>query len=221
MSATANPLTAQQQRVADVFRRCSSEGRAPPTLRELCREFGWNSTGTARDHIRALVQKGFLRAADGRSRGACLGSAGVGGRPLPLVGRIVAGRPIGSEEHAEREVFVPEEFLPRGKGFVLRVNGDSMEGVGILDRDLVVVRQTRSANSGSAVAVTIDGESTLKLLVERRGKWLLMAANPRYAPIEIASPTIIHGVVIAVMRGMNNGIPQIVSCAQLPERGCR
>ena len=214
MSSIAHPLTALQKRVADVFRRRSTEGGAPPTLRELCREFGWSSTGTARDHVRALVQKGVLHAAAGRSRGACLGSVGAAGRPLPLVGHIVAGRPIAREEHVEREVFVPEEFVPRGKAFLLQVNGDSMEGVGILDRDLVIVRQTKSASSGSVVAVTHDGESTLKLLVERRNKWFLVAANQKYAPIEIESPAIVHGVATALLRSINNGNPKIVSWAR-------
>lgn len=206
-----NGLTRQQQRIVEAFQRRVSSGMPPPTYRELCREFGWGSTGTARDHIRALVQKGVLRAADRRSRGACLASWRTGGRSLPLVGRIVAGRPIISDEHVEREIFVPEEFAPRGKGFVLRVNGDSMEGVGIFDRDLVVVRQAKSASPRSVVAVTIDGESTLKLLVERSGKWLLVAANAKYSPIKIESPAIIHGVVTAIMRSIDNVIPQIVA----------
>ena len=203
-----NHLTRQQERIVGAFQRRASSGSPPPTYRELCREFGWSSTGTARDHIRALVQKGVLYAASRRSRGAHLAQPPVQGRLLPLVGRIVAGQPVMSDEHVEREIFVPEEFAPRGKAFVLRVSGDSMEGVGILDRDFVVVRQTKSASSRSVVAVTIDGESTLKLLIERSRKWLLVAANPRYTPIEIQSPAIIHGVVTAVMRRMENGIPQ-------------
>lgn len=193
----------------EVYRRRAADGEPPPTHRELCKQFGWKSTATARDHIRALVQKGILAAAEHRSRGAYLMAERPDGRLLPLVGRIVAGRPLVSDEHVEREVLVPTEFAPRGKAFVLRVSGDSMEGVGIYADDLVIVRQTRTANPGAIVAVTVDGESTLKLLQHREGKWTLVAANTKYAPIEIQSPAIVHGVVTAVMREIKEGNPHI------------
>ncbi len=86
-----------------------------------------------------------------------------------------------------------------------------MEGVGILDGDLVVVRQAKTASSGSVVAVTIDGESTLKLFQQRKGRSVLVAANPKYAPIEIKSAAVLHGVVTAVMRVLHEGIPSVVS----------
>jgi repressor LexA len=207
-------LTDRQRRVVEAFRRRAADGAPPPTHRELCREFGWGSTGTARDHIRALVQKGILCAADRRSRGTYLAVSRREGRFLPLIGRIVAGHPITSHEHIEKEIFVSDEFAPRGKAFILRVTGDSMNGMGILDGDLVVVREARSANPGNVVAVTIDGESTLKLLQKADGKWVLVAANPKYAPIEISSPAVIHGVVTAVMRVLADGMTRAISWSQ-------
>jgi SOS-response transcriptional repressor LexA len=107
----------------------------------------------------------------------------------------------------------------RGKAFVLRVTGDSMEGVGILDGDLVVVRQAKTASPGSVVAVSIDGESTLKMLQQRRGKWVLVAADPKYAPIEIKSSAVVHGAVTAVMRGIEDGMPRVISWMQSAREG--
>ncbi len=75
-----------------------------------------------------------------------------------------------------------------------------MEGIGILPGDLVIVKETRNARPGSIVAVTVDGETTLKTLLKRRGKCVLAPANRRYSAIEINSPATIHGVVTAVMR---------------------
>lgn len=200
MEAPVVRLTEQQRRVLDAYRRRANEGLPPPTYRELCREFGWGSTGTVRDHIRALVYKGLLHPSGRKWRGAHLRTPRPQGRRLPLVGTIVAGRPLASEQDVEREILVPEEFVPRGEAFVLRVSGDSMEGAGILAGDLVVVRQARTAKHGDIVAVTIDGETTLKVLQQTRGKWLLVAANPRYAAIKIESEAVIHGVVTAMMR---------------------
>jgi repressor LexA len=192
----------------EAFRQRVADGEPPPTHRELCRQFGWKSTGTARDHIRALVQKGILSPADRRSRGASLVAKRPEGKLLPVVGRIVAGQPLLSEEHIEKEILVPIEFVPRGKAFVLRVTGDSMEGVGIFPDDYVIVLQAKAPTPGCVIAVTVEGESTLRLLQQRDGKWFLLAANAKYPPIEIQSPAVIHGVVTAVMRHIREGSPQ-------------
>ena len=209
--------TERQRRIVEVYRRHAANGQPPPTHCELCKQFGWKSTGTARDHIRALVRKGILAPAQHRSRGTHLAADQPTGRLLPLVGRIVAGRPLGSEEHVEREVLVPTDFAPRGRGFALRVSGDSMEGVGIYDNDLVIVRRSKEADPGAIVAVTIEGESTLKVLTRRGGKWALIAANEKYPAIEIGAPADIHGVVVAVMREIKAGNPQVLSWTKFSE----
>lgn len=197
-------LTDQQRRIIEVFKERAGQGEPPPTHRELCRKFGWTSTATARDHIRALVRKGALLAGDHRARGAHLKQNAGTGKFLPLVGRIRAGRPVLSDENVDGEVFVPNEFTPAGRAFVLRVHGDSMEGAGILEGDLVIVRQASVASPGKIVAVTVDGESTLKILHRDGEVWKLVSANPKYLPIEIKSPAVIHGQVTAVLRKLVN-----------------
>src|SRR5512136_2637667 len=106
MEEEGRRLTEQQSRVVEAFRRAADDGLPPPTYRELCRQFGWASTGTARDHIRALIRKGVLRSAEGRARGVCLQQSRPGGKLLPLIGCVIAGRPVVSEEHVEREILV-------------------------------------------------------------------------------------------------------------------
>lgn len=200
----AGRFTDQQRRIVELFKERAAKCEPPPTHRELCRQFGWASTGTARDHIRALVRKGVLLAGDRRARGAHLKQDAGTGKFLPLVGRVQAGRPLLSDENVDGELFVPSEFMPTGRGFVLRVHGDSMEGVGILEGDWVIVRQSSAAIPGKIVAVTIEGESTLKILRRDGAVWRLVSANPKYLPIEIASPAVIHGQVTAVMRKLIN-----------------
>ena len=178
---------------------------APPTYRELCENFGWRSTGTARDHLKALIRKEVIESGSGRARGAHIRTERlVGTVTLPLVGRIVAGRPVVCDELVDEEIAVPSFLVPAGDGFLLRVSGDSMEGAGIFEGDLVVVREAGERRPGEIVAATVSGETTLKRL-ERRGRaWILAPENPRYRSIEINTEDVkIHGVVIAVLRALH------------------
>ncbi len=200
-------LTPGQTRVLEAFRRRAHQGRPPPTYRDLCAEFGWSSTGTARDHIKARVQKGVLRPAAGRARGACLREpSGMESVTLPVVGGIVAGHPVPAEEHVERRVPVPHFLAPREGAFLLRVRGDSMQGASILDGDLVVVVPNPDPTPGFVVAVTIAGETTLKRLESVDQRFRLVAENPAYEPIEVdTEDVVVHGVVTGLLRTLGRG----------------
>lgn len=201
-------LTKQQIRVLDAFRSRHREGLPPPTYRELCAEFGWQSTGTARDHIKALVRKGLIDPASGKARGTQLRSRHMGATPLPLIGRVVAGHPVLSEQHIDEEVAVPSFLVPRGVAFLLRVNGDSMKDAGILDGDIVVVRQTPEPKEGDIAAVTVSGETTLKRLVRRGRTWVLAPANRRYRFVEIETEdVVVHGVATGLLRCLDRRGP--------------
>ncbi len=195
-----------QRRVLCFFERRARHGLPPPTLRELCEEFGWSSTGTARDHIRALVRKGLLEAAQGRARGASLARLPVASVSLPILGDVAAGLPVQVEQVVADSLPVPEGMVRRADSFLLRVRGDSMEGAGILDGDLVVVAPDPEPPPGSIVAVTLDGETTLKRLERTDDGWMLVAENPHYGPIPIETPgACVHGVVTGVLRVLDGG----------------
>lgn len=69
--------------------------------------------------------------------------------------------------------------------FFLRVQGDSMQGAGIYDGDLLVVDRSQTAKSGHVVIAVIDGEFTVKRLKKSGGRTWLQAENPSYPPIEL------------------------------------
>lgn len=195
------PLTSAQRKVLERFEEHARSGKPPPTLRELCQAFGWRSTGTARDHIRALVRKGLLKPAGGRARGTTLAQPPASAAELPLVGGIPAGAPAVRAEIAGERIPVPQAMVRRRGSFLLRVRGDSMEGAGILDGDLVVVAPEPTPPAGAIVAVTLDGETTLKRLRRKGRGWILEAENPRYPPIPTETPdAYVHGVVTGVLR---------------------
>jgi repressor LexA len=200
-------LTQVQARVLDVIRRRVDAGEPPPTYRELCTEFGWSSTGTARDHLRALARKGFVELSQGRSRQTRLSKLTPILR-VPVVGHVVAGSPVPAEEVVEGDVPVPSAWMACSTAFALRVHGDSMVGAGIADGDLVVVRRQRTAKDGDIVAATIGAETTLKRLRRVRGRVVLRAENPEYPDIEIGDQDLmIHGVVVGLLRQLHHRRP--------------
>ena len=123
---------------------------------------------------------------------------------LPLVGRVAAGSPILSEGNIEASFGVdPALFRPRPH-FLLRVQGDSMIGIGIDDGDLIAVHRTPSAQIGQVVVARLDDEITVKRLArDEHGQWLLRAENPAYAPIRV-DPTLrefaIEGLYVGAIK---------------------
>lgn len=136
-----------------------------------------------------------------RHRQIRLKDAPARGVSVPILGRVVAGMPVVAEQDLEGRIAVPGEWLDHGSHFALRVSGESMVGAGILDGDHVIVRREAVAENGDIVAATVEGETTLKRLCRRGGKYALVAENPRYPAIDIRPDGVtIHGVVVGLMR---------------------
>ncbi len=142
-----------------------------------------------------------MRSRRGLARGLGLIDEPAGSQLVPILGRVPAGTPVPAEEDIEGWLPVGEP-LPAGSFiFSLRVKGESMIEAGILDGDLVVVRQQPEAQSGEIVVAVIDGEATVKRLVRRADRLLLEAANPAYEPIPFdEKPGLVCGKVIGVWR---------------------
>jgi repressor LexA len=109
-----------------------------------------------------------------------LESAGVS--ELPLLGRIAAGSPIEAITDGASHVAVPGTMLGgSGKHYALEVKGDSMIDAGINNGDVVVIRETNSADNGDIVVAQVDGyEATLKRFRKQGDMIALEAANPAY-----------------------------------------
>ena len=105
----------------------------------------------------------------------------TGAVELPVMGRIAAGVPIAAISEVSHTVAVPQSMLGTGEHYALEVRGDSMIDAGINDGDVVVIRQTSSADNGDiVVALVEDSEATLKRFRRSNGMIALEAANPAY-----------------------------------------
>jgi len=201
-------LTNRQQAILTFIRDCIvNDGRAP-TIREMCERFEIRSTNGIRDHIKALVTKGYLEKDNMLSRGIRLVedvSRQVGS--LPLVGSAPAGYPLTAIENYEGEIAVDRSFLPSAEAFTLRINGDSMHGAGIHDGDIVVVQKQDDANSGEIVVAVIDNEATVKrIYYEKDGAIRLQPENDSFVPIMVDPSEVefyIAGKIVGLMRRFN------------------
>ncbi|MDD9727534.1 transcriptional repressor LexA [Roseovarius sp. SK2] len=101
---------------------------------------------------------------------------------LPVMGRIAAGVPIEAIAHASHNVAVPGGMIAGpGQHYALEVKGDSMIEAGINDGDVVVIRETSTADNGDIVVALVDDqEATLKKFYRRGNAIALEAANPAY-----------------------------------------
>lgn len=106
-------------------------------------------------------------------------------KKIPLVGSIACGTPILAQQNIEKIVDVPESIRC---DFSLTCHGDSMEGAGIHDRDVVYIRIQPEVENGEIAAVRIGEEATLKRVYYQNGTLTLMPANAAYVPMVYTGP---------------------------------
>ncbi len=182
----------------------------PPTVREIGEAVGLASPSTVHAHLANLERLGYLKRDPTKPRALELADRGRA-QParedvhrLPLVGEIAAGGPLLAEENIEDYVAVPEPLSRGGEEFLLRVKGDSMVNVGILDGDFVVVERRQEARDGEIV-VALAGqdeaadEATVKRFFREDGRIRLQPENDALEPI-YASHVQILGKVTGVLR---------------------
>ena len=121
----------------------------------------------------------------------------------PLVGDVAAGTDVLAQENVEELLPVPLDFTGEGELFMLRVRGDSMIELGILDGDFVVAVQQATAKKGDIVVAGIPGdEATVKTYMPSGdGAVTLQPANSTMKPMEFpADDVTVYGRVVTVMR---------------------
>jgi len=201
---TAARLTNHQRTVLSYVKEFQIKRGYSPSLADLAIAFGVRSKNAVAKVVNVLTREGFLEK-DPKGRIKILSSAGSSTRAepmtLPLFGPIAAGFAAPVEEQAEERLALAD-FLVRDpvRTFLLRVKGDSMSGIGILEGDLVIVERGAEPKVGDIVVGIIDGEFTLKRLAKDKGKIYLHAENPEYPDLFALEELEVAGVVRSVVR---------------------
>ena len=189
-------VTENEKMVFEFIKDRIEEGY-PPTVREICAEFGFKSTSTAHRYINNLTAKGLLEKGNNQNRAIRL--TGGNGMKIPLVGTVTAGIPITAiEEITDYISFQPARHYSNPL-FALKVRGESMINAAILDGDMVVIEQTPYAENGDIVCALVDNESaTIKTFYKEDGHYRLQPENDTMDPIivdEVSRLGNVDGVV--------------------------
>lgn len=190
-------VTENEKMVFEFIKDRIEEGY-PPTVREICAEFGFKSTSTAHRYINNLTAKGLLEKGNNQNRTIRL--TGGNGMKIPLVGTVTAGIPITAiEEITDYISFQPARHYSNPL-FALKVRGESMINAAILDGDMVVIEQTPYAENGDIVCALVDNESaTIKTFYKEDGHYRLQPENDTMDPIIVDEVSIL-GKVVGVVR---------------------
>jgi repressor LexA len=186
MAPSEETLTDTQRSVLEYVQEHLTEYHRPPTVRDVMRHFKWSSPQSARKHLLALEEKGYLEREKNTARGLRLADEAVVGISIPVLGKVAAGLPLLAEENRESMMVVDPSMARGGRNlFALTVRGDSMVNAHILPGDRVIVQQTTHASPGEIVVALIEGEATVKTFRKTSTKVILEAANPKYDPIVV------------------------------------
>ncbi len=192
-------LTPRQTEILDLIRESIAEYGYPPTRAEIAETLGFRSHNAAEEHLRALARKGAIELLPGASRGIrLLEESGV-----PVVGRVAAGNPILAQENIEDYYDLDANVFHPRADYLLRVRGESMRDIGIMDGDLLAVHSTTEVRSGQVVVARIDDEVTVKRFKRRGNQVQLLPENPDFEPILVNlrdQSLTIEGLGVGILR---------------------
>jgi repressor LexA len=179
-----NGLTERQRIVLELIQQVLDQEGVPPTTREIGQKMRRDPKSVAQILDR-LERKGYIFRQPKKSRNIRLTEKARTSGGVPLVGQIAAGQPVLAEENLEGRVKMEEFFGPEERLFFLRVKGESMQGAGICDGDLVAVQVHGEVRDSEIAVVLLDNEATVKRLY-RRGRFIeLRPENPEYKTVVV------------------------------------
>jgi repressor LexA len=200
-------LTKRQQEIFDFIKRYSEKYGYPPTVRDIGKAVGLASPSTVHAHLDNLQKLGLVRRDPTKPRAMELLDRAASGvrdaiKPgLPLLGQVAAGTPIVAEENIEEHIETPPCAGGESGDYLLRVRGESMKKVGIMDGDLVVVKRQETARDGEIIVALVEEEATVKRFFREGDHIRLQPENDEMEAILVRDVSVV-GRVVGLMRSM-------------------
>jgi len=194
------PLTDKEKKMLDYITETIKNDGYSPTVRDIREALNIKSTATVHAYLTRLEDKGYIRKQSGKSRTLKPNDdiAGPLTRQVPIIGRVTAGLPVLAVENFDGYVDFTAGTYRKEELFALRVTGSSMIEAGILDGDIVIVRQQSVAENGEIVVALIDDSATVKTFYREGGHFRLQPENRTMEPIIVDSLSILGKVVASI-----------------------
>lgn len=200
-------LSNRQNEILTFIKKYTVKNNYPPSIREISKGVNLKSPATTHVHVKNLIEKGYLKRNTNNHKLLELlipnefEQTSTTTIKVPLLGNVAAGNPIEAIENPEEYISLPTELVPRNSEvFTLKVKGESMINVGILDKDIVIIERSNTAKNGDIiVAMNEDNEVTLKTFYKEENYIRLQPENDFMTPIIMKNVTIL-GKAIGLYR---------------------
>lgn len=197
-------LSAKQEEIYNYIVDTIMKKGFPPTVRDICEAVHLKSTSSVHAQLEKLELKGYIRRDAAKSRSievldTSFQSIRTEMASIPLVGNVAAGLPILAQQNIDSYFPLPTEYVPNAETFMLKVKGDSMVNVGIMNGDFIFVESKNTARNGEIIVALIDDSATVKTFYKENGHIRLQPENDSMEPI-IVDDCQILGKVFAVFR---------------------
>ncbi len=116
---------------------------------------------------------------------------------------ISAGFPSPADDFKEVRISLDNELVKNTEStFYAKVSGNSMEGAGLSNGDLLVIDRSLEPQNNKIAVCFLDGEFTVKRIKKEKEKFYLIPENKNYNKIEIKEDNnlVIWGIVTYVIK---------------------
>lgn len=179
-----------------------------PTVREICKGVGLKSPSSVHGYLERLEAKNYIEKSAMKNRTLVIKAqdddlilSKKQTVDVPIVGRVAAGSPILASENIEDTFPIPTYLAEDKDLFMLKISGDSMINIGILDGDYVLIERRTSAKNGDIVLALIEDSATIKRFYKEVDHYRLQPENDNMDPI-ITRELEILGHVIGLYRDL-------------------
>jgi len=190
-------LSPKLREFSNFIERYTAENSFSPTHSEIAKGLGFKSMGTVHWYIKKLKEKGIIQDYDSNSKRALtlntttahkFTKAEVSSvRAIPLFDSVSAGFPSPAEDYIKEYLDLNKHLIKNpASTFFVEARGDSMNKIGIFNKDLLIVDRSLEVANNSVVIAVVYGECLVKSLVKMKGELYLMPQNINYEPIKIS-----------------------------------
>jgi repressor LexA len=202
-------ITKRQEDVLNYIKKYVVKHGFPPSTREIGAALGLSSPATVHTHLKKLEDAGCIRKTNSKFRTIeIIGDNEYAEKneelvKVPLLGKITCGNPIEAIETPDEWFTIPASLIPAKEVvFTLKASGESMINKGIYDGDIVIVQKQKVARNGDiVVAMTDEGEVTLKTFYKEKDHIRLQPENDTMDPIILSNCSIL-GKAIGLYRSL-------------------